>query len=209
MVICSLFVTIPQPNVKGVLQNNKSYYKIVNFDVFEINICVTDIESNRQNIIPRPDVGWDRMRYYFPRYSDALIRDIETGRVFTVRRTFGGLHADVEPLTADDTRIMYEIWGGWSWARRAVVVYIGNYAFAGSLAGMPHAGVDSAPVLAIVDNRSGGFGRGQNFDMISGNDVCGHFCLHFAGSRTHGNENINAAHQNKVRIAAAHIANTY
>jgi len=163
----------------------------------------------QKTVIPRPYADWQLVQQYFPRYSDAVIRDIITGRTFNVRRTFGGFHADVETLTKADTQIMYEIWGGWSWDRRAVVVYIGDYAFAGSLAGMPHAGVDSAPLLAIVDNRSGGFGRGQNFDMIPGNGMDGHVCLHFAGSRIHGSGVINAAHQYRVREAAAHIQANY
>ena len=189
--------------------NNANYYNFVTDGEIRPYAPADYAATPEIPLIPRADAGWDIVRYYFPRYSTAVVRDILTGRSFEVKRTFGGQHADVEPLTEADTEIMYEIWGGWSWDRRAVVVYVGQYVFAGSLAGMPHAGVDSAPVLAVVNNLSGGFGRGQNLDMVKGNGMDGHVCLHFAGSRIHGSNAINAAHQTRVREAAAYILANY
>ena len=158
----------------------------------------------------RYDATWfNEIQHIFRRGDDAIARDIATGRTFAIRRTFGTNHADIEPLTKEDTAIMYEIWGGWSWARRPVVIYTGGYIFAGSLTNFPHAGVDGAPALAIVDNRSGGYGRGLNFDAVKGNGVDGHMCLHFAGSLLHGSGRSNPAHQEAVARAIEYIRANY
>ena len=145
---------------------------------------------------------WDYASYIFPRYSSAKIIDVETQKTFYVKRTFGRNHADVEPLTKEDTYIIRTLWGGGdSWERRAVIVVIDGYKIAASMNGFAHGGLDRYEALATVNNRSGGFGRGVNLDMVKGNGVDGHFCLHFYGSRTHGSGRINAAHQAQVERA--------
>ena len=158
----------------------------------------------------RYDANWfDDIQHIFARDTDAVVRDIGTGRTFNIRRTFGTNHADIEPLTKEDTAIMNEIWGGHSWARRPVVVYVGDYIFAGSLTNFPHAGVDGEPPLATVNNRSGGYGRGLNFDAIADNGTHGHMCLHFAGSLLHGSNRTNQAHQEAVTQAIEYIRTNY
>ena len=180
----------------------KTYYT-------NVKLPVKENDTHRIHI-PRYNATWfDEITHVFARGDDAVFRDIVTGRSFKMRRTFGTNHADVEPLTRFDAAIMYDIWGGHSWARRAVVVYVGDYVFAGSLTNFPHAGVDNAPALATVNNRSGGFGRGLNFDAVKGNGVDGHMCLHFAGSLLHGSGRSNADHQRRVAEAVEYIRNNY
>jgi len=186
------------------LEQNDGYYIIVNRVEQEQN------PNQDSGSIGRPDAVWfGEIEFIFARGTDAVVRDIVTGRTFEVRRTFGTNHADIEPLTKRDAEIMYEIWGGHSWERRAVSVYVGGYVFAGSLTNFPHAGVDGKPPLAVVNNRSGGYGRGMNFDAIAGNGVCGHMCLHFAGSLSHGNAVSSAAHQRRVAEAADWVGGRY
>lgn len=133
----------------------------------------------------------------------ATVYDIGTGKSFRIKRTYGHNHADVEPLTARDTAVMKSVFGGkWTWDRRPVIVTVGSRKMAASLAGMPHAGVDSQPANRVVSSRSGGYGRGINYDAVKNNDVCGHFDLHFLGSRTHGTNRVDARHQEMVRRAA-------
>lgn len=133
----------------------------------------------------------------------AEIYDIGTGKTFRIKRTYGHNHADVEPLTQKDTTVMKSVFGGkWTWDRRPVIVTVGNRKMAASLAGMPHAGVDSQPANRVVSSRSGGYGRGMNYDAVKDNNVCGHFDLHFLGSRTHGTNRVDARHQEMVRKAA-------
>ena len=118
-------------------------------------------------------------------------------------RTYGRNHADCETLTAEDTKIMKQIWGSqWNWNRRPVIIITGEKRIAASMAGMPHAGLDSKPANVTVSGRSTGYGRGVNLDTIKGNNMDGHFDVHFLNSRTHGTNKVNASHQNAVKQAA-------
>lgn len=132
----------------------------------------------------------------------ATVYDVDTGRTFRVKRTFGDNHADCETLTSEDTRVMKEIYGGkWSWDRRAVILDVDGVKIPASMSGMPHAGVNSEPARVYVTNRSGGFGRGINLDTIKGNGMDGHFDIHLLGSRTHGTNRVEPRHQSMVQKA--------
>ena len=110
----------------------------------------------------------------------AIITDVDTGRSIRVRRSGGYNHADVEPLTAYDTWVLYEIYDHeWSWKRHAVYVTLSNgVTLAGSINGMPH-------------------GTGS----ISDNNFDGHICIHFLNSRTHGTDKVDPDHQAAVSKA--------
>lgn len=139
----------------------------------------------------------------FPRGSVATVYDIDTGLSFKVKRTYGTNHADCETLTAEDTKIMKQIFGGsWNWNRRAIIVTVNGKKMAASMAGMPHAGKDGADANVYVTGRSGGYGAGTNYDSVKGNNMDGHFDIHFLGSRTHGTNTTNKAHQDMVKKAA-------
>ncbi|MHB1042944.1 MAG: LysM peptidoglycan-binding domain-containing protein [Eubacteriales bacterium] len=132
--------------------------------------------SGYGELIPWPDV--DAM---FTKGSTATLQDFETGKQFHIYRLFGGNHADCEPLTPADTKIMKEIFGGqWSWDRRAALLLIDGRAIAASMAGMPH---------------------GTSED-IADNNFPGMFDLHFYKSRTHGSNMIDPGHQAAVHEAA-------
>jgi hypothetical protein len=148
------------------------------------------------------------VRYLWKRGVNATITDVNTGKSFQVRRTFGTNHADVEPLTKADSAMIKDIWGGWSWERRAVVVQVGDSILAGSMTAMPHAGVDSEPAVKIVNNRSDNYGRGQNLDAVKENGASGVMDLHFTNSRTHSTNVVQASHQNMVKKAAKYIEST-
>lgn len=123
---------------------------------------------------------WKEVNDIFPKYSNAVVADLDTGMRFGVQRRAGTLHADVQPLTAGDTGVMKKIYGEeWSWKRRAVLVETGGRRIAGSMNGMPH---------------GGGSIRGNNFQ--------GHFCIHFRGSRVHASGREDPAHRMMVFKAA-------
>lgn len=123
---------------------------------------------------------WDEVKEIFPRYTLAVITDVETDKSFQGERRGGTFHADVQPLTARDTQVLKEVYKGrWSWQRRAVVVEIGGRKIAASMNGMPH-------------------GSGK----IQGNDFLGHFCIHFLQSRVHKSGKVDLAHQMMVWKAA-------
>jgi len=148
---------------------------------------------------------FSKVQYIWLRGMDADITDIDTGKSFHIKRTFGTNHADVEPLTKKDTNIIKEIWGGWTWDRHAVLVKVDGYTLAGSMSAMPHAGIDDAPAVKVVSGRSGGYGRGQNLDKVKNNGVNGVMDLHFLNSRTHGTNIVKKAHQDMVKKAANYI----
>jgi hypothetical protein len=137
----------------------------------------------RQSPYGQP-MAWSEARRIFSRYTKAIVEDLDTGLRFEVQRRAGDYHADVQPLTANDTAIMKEIYNDqWSWKRRAVIVEVGNTRLAASMAGMPH---------------GAGAIRKNNFN--------GHFCIHFKDSTTHqtpGKPNL--AHQIMVWKAAGRL----
>ncbi|HWJ79373.1 MAG TPA: hypothetical protein VNR61_15000, partial [Niallia sp.] len=68
-------------------------------------------------------LSWEKVHEILPKYSKFTVLDVETGKKFKVQRRAGNRHADVQPLTSKDTKIMKEIYGGkWSWKRRAIIV---------------------------------------------------------------------------------------
>ncbi|MFZ5969039.1 MAG: peptidoglycan-binding domain-containing protein [Bacillota bacterium] len=131
-----------------------------------------------------------------------LVEDLGTGKTFQVKVTAGTNHADVEPLTMDDTTTMKSIWGGFSWDRRPVLVYKSDRVIAASMTNMPHAGVESKPAGETVSNRSGGYGTGYNFDFVKGNGIDGHVDLHFKNSLRHKDDKKDPQHQAAVKKAA-------
>lgn len=166
-------------------------------------ISLAAVDVNTQKV---GDLDWFKeVRYLWDRGMDATVTDVATGKSFQVKRTYGTNHADVEPLTKDDTAVIKEIWGGLSWERRAVIVQFGNYTIAASMTSMAHAGVESAPAGKYVYNRSVGFGYGVNLDQIKGNGCSGVMDIHFKNSKTHTTNTVQKSQQRMVEKAADYI----
>lgn len=126
-----------------------------------------DPTSFKVKILP-----WEQVNSILPKKSKFMIIDVESGLFFDVQRRAGSSHADVQPLTHKDTKIMKTIYNGkWSWRRRAIIVLADDRMIAASMHGMPH-----------------GAGALQN-------GFPGHFCVHFSGSSTHGLKNEDPAHK--------------
>jgi hypothetical protein len=125
---------------------------------------------------------WEEANELFPKYAVAKITDIYSGASFYVQRREGSSHIDAQPLTAEDTAIMKEIYGGnWSWERKGIIVEIGGHRIAASMHGMPH-------------------GAGK----IPDNDFPGHFCIHFFGSVIHGG-GMDLRHHQEILKAAGKL----
>jgi len=119
-------------------------------------------------------------QFLLPINQTATIIDFETETSFRVRRTIGTNHADVEPLTAQETEIARSIFGGrHSREPRAIIVEVDGRRIAASMSFYPHG------VYYIPDN---------NFD--------GHFDIHFRNSSHHADGRVDAGHQDSVRTAA-------
>ncbi len=116
------------------------------------------------------------------------LTDIATGRTFSIKIQSKGNHADVEPLTANDTAVLCSLYNVTNasqlvsqnkWQRRAVVMTNGNgQQFVGSIYAIPH-------------------GRNE----VQGNNFDGQFCVHFLNSKTHGTDRVDTddnGHQDKI-----------
>lgn len=158
--------------------------------------------------VPGPQFGeyqdwWKAAQYLIPIGAQFKVIDFYTGRSFMAQRTTGANHADVETLTAADTEIMRSIWGGtFSWTTRPAIIEYNGRRIAASVAGMPHAGNDNAPAEAHTTWRSDNYGAGPNYDYIKGNNMHGHFDIHFLNSTRHNDGRIDDRHQQNIRIAA-------
>jgi len=141
------------------------------------------------------------------RGMDAVVIDVDTQKSFQAKRTYGTSHADVEPLTREDTNIIKDIWGGFNWKRRAVIVQIGGYTLAGSMTAMPHAGLDSVAANRYVSWRSDGYGKGFNLDAVKQNGANGVMDIHFKNSKTHSTNTMQKSQQDMVKKAAEYIEN--
>ncbi len=132
---------------------------------------VDDVRTTEQ-------LDWFSHTDTIPKKAVVTIKDCKTGKTFQAKRWSGASHMDTEPLTAEDTAIMKEIYGGaWSWDRRAILVKYDGHVYAASMNGMPHG-------TSTIDN---------GFD--------GHFCVHFTGSKTHGTDRVDEDHQAAVAQA--------
>ncbi len=139
----------------------------------------------------------------FPIGAVATITDIKTELTFKAKRTYGYNHADCETLTAEDTKIYKQIFGGeYKWEMRSIIIEYNGKKLAASMAGVPHAGREDKPMNAWVSGRSGGFGTGDNLDAVKGNNMSGVFDVHFLGSKTHGSNKVDQRHQIKIKEAA-------
>jgi hypothetical protein len=112
--------------------------------------------------------------------ADLKILDVWSGLTYYVRSFSNGNHADVEPVSKEDTAVLKRTYGGsWSWDPRPVWVFADGRVIAASINGMPHGG-------------------GVN----GGNGMNGQICLHFKGSTVHnGNRRYAADMQNAVMSA--------
>ncbi|KAB2952264.1 LysM peptidoglycan-binding domain-containing protein [Heliorestis acidaminivorans] len=110
-------------------------------------------------------VDWFLEGKYLLRRNDVFtVVDVQTNKSFKVKMLGGYNHADVEPLTRQDTAVMREIFNHqWTWTPRAIVVYKDGMNIAASLSGMPH-----------------------SFNTISDNGVTGHFDIYLLNSTAHG-----------------------
>lgn len=122
---------------------------------------------------------WKGGSVAYARLTEATVVDVRTGKRFRISRYGGDKHLDAEPLTAADSAIMKEIYGGeWSWDRRPVWLEVNGRVIAASMNGMPHEGYH------ITNN---------NFD--------GQFCIHFLGSKTHNTDRTDELHQECIQEA--------
>lgn len=127
-------------------------------------------------------VPWKEVDNWIPQKAVFSVKDLETGKTFNVQRRAGSAHADVQPLTKEDTKTMKKVYSGkWSWRRRAILVKIQGRYVAASMHGMPH-----------------GAGALKN-------GFPGHFCIHFHDSTTHRTKRVDPSHEIMTYKAAGQV----
>ncbi|MGE7907173.1 hypothetical protein ACQKNS_22505 [Peribacillus sp. NPDC094092] len=169
------------------MKNNKFYQVIIAIFILALGVDhpvhATEWEDKEGPISFKIEMlPWEIVNNIIPNKTIFTIIDIETGLSFKVQRRAGSHHADVQPLTKEDTKIMKKIYDNkWSWNRRAIIVLINNQMIAASMHGMPH-GAGALP-----------------------NGFSGHFCVHFSGSITHRLKNEDLSHKLMVLKAAGKL----
>ena len=143
----------------------------------QIGIAATQIRRDRYG--PKL-LEWSYVRTILPRNTPVMITDVRTGITYWVNSFSHGSHADVFPVSPEDTAIIHSTFNNrWTWNTRPIWVHIDGRKIAASINGMPHGG-------------------GVNRD----NNMNGHLCIHFRGSRTHsGSAAHERDHQNSVTEA--------
>ncbi|WP_226658515.1 hypothetical protein [Pseudalkalibacillus hwajinpoensis] len=159
--------------------------------IFSIFLCVIFFSQNTLAVEPFHDLRpidseisllpWEKANEIIPRKAIFTIIDVESGASFRVQRRAGSHHADIQPLTKEDTQILKGIYKEWSWKRRAVIVLHEGRTIAASMNGMPHG--------------AGALDNGFN----------GHFCLHFLNSTTHKTPTPDPAHQLMILKASGKL----
>lgn len=145
---------------------------------------------------------WSDVNSMIPRQTTFQVRDLYTGKTFSIIRTYGTNHIDGEAASLSDCEIIKSIWGGFTWERRPVVVTFSGRSIAASMSAMPHAGLDSQPADATVSNRSDGYGTGTNLDAVKNNGMDGVIDIHFLGSTRHLDGEPDPRHQAAIQVAA-------
>lgn len=151
-------------------------------DLKEVLLNLTAIYSQEAHKSYGALLPWEEANEIFPMFATAKITDIYSGASFYVQRREGSSHVDAQPLTAEDTAIMKNIYNNqWSWDRKGIIVEIGGYRIAASMHGMPHGG-----------------------GKIADNNFPGHFCIHFFGSLVHGG-GMDTQHHREILKAAGKL----
>ena len=121
---------------------------------------------------------WSEARKLLTYGTVFTLIDVRTGLSWQAASFSNGNHADIEPITAEDTATKLKAFGSWTWTPRPVLVVINGRTLAASVNGMPHAG------------------------STRKNNMNGHVCLHFLGSTTHTSSPSHVRdHQNAVTEA--------
>jgi peptidoglycan hydrolase-like protein with peptidoglycan-binding domain len=139
---------------------NKLFGKIINRSKLADTVkVVSGPADNKKTKTYGQAADWQTVSAAFPVGATATITDFNSGTTFSVKRTGGKSHAEIETTAkADYTNFLKTFGGAATWEKRAVVVTIGVTNYAASLFGWPHGN-----------------------DSVSSNGMEGHTCLYFSG----------------------------
>lgn len=155
----------------------------------------------KENLLKKAQVvNWEQFDHIMKEGREFVVIDYYTGYYWACIRWMGGSHADVETVDKAATKSLRRVNNDRdNWKRRPVlIVFEDGSVYCASSFVVDHAGRDDKPFLANVDNRSRGYGSGQNLDKIKGNDADGHYCVHVRKSVNHFDGKVNKEHQANI-----------
>lgn len=185
-VVCILLIILMMFNTVGFTKNENKY---------------TIDESTKIELLNKSEVvTWDKFDKIMSIGSRFIVVDYYTGSYFVCERHMGGLHADIETIDKEATKSLRSIYKDReNWKHRPVLIIMENgKVYAASSFVLDHAGRDDKPFLKVVDDRSRGYGRGENYDKIKNNDLNGHICIHVRGSKNHYDGKESPKHQRNI-----------
>lgn len=162
---------------------------------------IDDIQRN-ELIKQSQVVNWESFDNILDHKSNFIIIDYYTGYYIVCSRMGGGKHADIEPVNQESNDNIKKIMdSGRGGKRRPVIVMLENgESYLGSSFMVGHAGVDDQPYLKVLDKRSNGYGKGENYDKVKGNGMDGHMCLFVEGCKNHYDGKENKDHNNNLKF---------
>lgn len=175
------------------------FFMLITCSGFTSNDYTID-ESSKINLLNQAQViQWEDFDKILGIGTRFIMVDYQTGKYVVCERHMGGLHADVETIDEKATGVlksMYNDRGQWKHRPVLIILEDGSIYCASSYI-VGHAGRDDCRFLEIVDNRSNGYGRGENYDFIK-NGLDGHICIHVRESKNHFNSEISIPHQQNI-----------
>ena len=146
-------------------------YDINNFHEIEIQ----NKELQTAQVLP---LTFEVVDLLIPIGTEFEIFDIKTNISYFVKRTGGIHHADIEPISLENAKLLLEsAENKWSWNRRPVIVKLNELAYVpASLSAYPHGYTN------------------QNY-------ISGHLCLHFENSKMDGTKEVDFKHQQSINLA--------
>lgn len=125
-------------------------------------------------------VSWEDVKGQLSAGQTYTLTDFNTGATFGMIYTGGERHAEMEAATANDATVYRDTFGGeYNYSKRPMLISINGKQVACSLQGQPH-----------------------GMDTVERNDMVGHACLYFNGSKSHVGQLPDVEHINNVFTAS-------
>ena len=160
-------------------------------------------EFQRDELLKQSQVvNWKNFDDMLGYDENVIIIDYYSGRYFVVSRMGGANHADVEPVDIQSTENMNlavndEIGKN---RRPVIILFEDGRSFIASSFMIGHAGVDDEPYLKVLDKRSGGYGKGENYDSVKNNGLDGHICVFVNSCKNHYDGKKNPMHEENLKF---------
>lgn len=194
--IFTLLISCSYSNDKSYALENESKIKIEqSLEEYQISKEVKEDLLKKAQV-----VDWKQFDHIMKEGREFVVVDYYTGYYWACVRWMGGNHADVETVDKEATKSLRRVNNDRdNWKRRPVlIIFEDGSVYCASSFVVDHAGRDDKPFLDQVDNRSRGYGSGDNLDKIKGNDADGHYCVFVEGCTNHFDGKSNKAHQSNI-----------